>query len=75
MQFPTQLAQNTAAIKDASAETAAMAVASRAGQTPCARWAVRIYYTRALISATAEEGRLDDSELVEGITQENMARH
>ena len=33
----------------------------------------RCYYTRALMSATAEKARLDDNEPIEGI-QENMAR-
>ena len=34
--------------------------ASRAGQTPCARWAVGIYYTRALKSVTAEDRAFEE---------------
>ena len=47
--------------------------ASRAGQTPCARWAVEIYCTIALMPETAEKARLDDNEPIEGF-QENMTR-
>ena len=57
------LAKNTKAAQPRSSEKNA---ASRAGQTPCARWAVEIYYTRALMYETAEKARLDVSEPIEG---------